>query len=133
MAIMFSDSMAFFSSYNLMSRKSDLHVYAHRDFQITLDHFRNNFGTDLSYQIVFHPFKADMPYQIFNDKHMTVDTLPLRHSVPVVGFIFREKLKPLNIRKDVIGLYNLGSGISEGSKKDMTTLHRMTVSFQTAT
>jgi len=97
-----------FSSYNLMNRKSDLHVHAHRDFQITLDHFRNNFGTDLSYQIVFHPFIADMPYQIFNDKHMTVDTLPLRHSVPVVGFIFREKPKPLNIRKDVIGFYNLG-------------------------
>ncbi len=97
-----------FSSYNLMSRKTDLHVYAHRDFQVTLDHFRNHFGTDLSYQILFHPFIADKPYQIFNDKHMTVDTLPLRHSVPVVGFIFREKPKPLNIRKDVIGLYDLG-------------------------
>ena len=97
-----------FSTYNLMGRKSDLHVYAHRDFEKTLDHYRSQFGTELSYQIIFHPFIADRPYRIFEDKNMTVDTLPLRHSVPVAGFIFREKPRPLNIRKDVIGLYNLG-------------------------
>jgi ribonuclease Z len=39
---------------------------------------------------------------------MTVHTLPLRHSVPVVGFIFREKPKLLNLRKDMIPRYNLG-------------------------
>jgi ribonuclease Z len=39
---------------------------------------------------------------------LTVETLPLRHSVPVVGFIFREKPKLLNIRKDAIEKYNLG-------------------------
>jgi ribonuclease Z len=39
---------------------------------------------------------------------MTVQTLPLRHSVPVVGFIFREKPKLLNIKKDKILQYNLG-------------------------
>ncbi len=39
---------------------------------------------------------------------MTVHTLPLRHSVPVVGFIFREKQKLQNIRKDKITQYNLG-------------------------
>jgi ribonuclease Z len=97
-----------FSSYNLMDRKRDLHIYAHKDFEITLNHYRSQFGKELSYQIIFHSFTADKPYQIYSDKHMTVDTLPLRHSIPTVGFIFREKPGLLNIRKDFIEEYHPG-------------------------
>jgi ribonuclease Z len=97
-----------FSSYNLMERKSDLHVYAHQDLEVTLDHYRKHFGVDLSYNIVFHPFTAVKPLVVYNDKHLTVETIPLRHSVPVVGYIFREKQKLLNIRKEAIEKYALG-------------------------
>lgn len=97
-----------FSSFNLLGRKSDLHIYAYRDLEITLDHFKKQFGINMSYDIIFHPFTADQPYEIYNDRRMTVQTLPLRHSVPVVGFIFREKPKLLNIKKDMIPYYNLG-------------------------
>jgi ribonuclease Z len=97
-----------FSTYNLLGRKSDLHVYAYRDLEITLDHFKKQFGIKMTYNIIFHPFTAERPYEIYNDRRMTVQTLPLRHSVPVVGFIFREKPKLLNIRKDKITQYNLG-------------------------
>jgi ribonuclease Z len=97
-----------FSSYNLLGRKSDLHIYAYRDLEITLEHFKKQFGINMSYDIIFHPFTADQPYEIYNDRRMTVQTLPLRHSVPVVGFIFREKPKLLNIKKDMIPYYNLG-------------------------
>jgi ribonuclease Z len=50
---------------------------------------------------------------------MTVELLPLRHSVPVAGFIFREKEKPLNIRKEAILKYSPGikeiKSIKEGN------------------
>ena len=41
------------------------------------------------------------------DKHITIETLPLRHRIPTVGFLFREKQKELNIRKEVIDKYNI--------------------------
>jgi len=97
-----------FSTYNLLGRKSDLHVYAYRDLEISLEHFKKYFGINLSYAIIFHPFTADQPYEIYSDRRMTVHTLPLRHSVPVVGFIFRERQKLLNIRKEKISQYALG-------------------------
>jgi ribonuclease Z len=97
-----------FSTYNLLGRKSDLHVFAYRDFEHTLNHFKTQFGQNLTFSIIFHPFTADQPYEIYTDKHMSVQTLPLRHSVPVVGFIFREKARPLNIRKEMITVYKLG-------------------------
>jgi ribonuclease Z len=96
------------SSYNLMGRKKPLHIYAYRDLGFTLDHYKTYFGRDLSFEIAFHPFTADQPYEIYQDRHMTVTTLPLRHSVPVVGFIFRERQKLLNIRKDRIVSLQLG-------------------------
>ena len=97
-----------FSSYNLMGRKTDLHVFAHQDLKATLDHYKKHFGTELPYNIVFHPFTAVKPMEIYNDKHLTVEIIPLRHSVPVVGYIFREKQKPLNIHKEAIEKYSLG-------------------------
>jgi ribonuclease Z len=97
-----------FSSYNLMGRKTDLHVYACKDLKITIDHYKKWFGPELSYSIVFHPFFANKPGMIYADKHVTVEIFPLRHSVPVAGFIFRESKKPLNIRKEVIEKYKLG-------------------------
>ena len=80
-----------FSSYGLLDRKPDLHVYAHRDLEATLVHYKTHFGEGLPYQIIFHPFTADKAAEIYEDRHLTVYTLPLRHSVPVVGFVFREK------------------------------------------
>jgi ribonuclease Z len=97
-----------FSSYNLMGRKTDLHIYAHQDLKETLDHYRKHFGVDMSFNIMFHPLNAVKSLVIYNDKQLTVETIPLRHSLPVVGYIFREKQKPLNIRKEAIEKYSLG-------------------------
>ena len=90
-----------------MGRKQDLHVHAHKDLAPTLDHYRSHFGIEMTYRIVHHPFTASQPARIYEDKVVTVDTIPLRHSVPVVGFIFRENKRPLNIRKEAIEKFNL--------------------------
>ncbi len=95
------------SSYNLMGRKTDLHVFAYKDFEIILASFLEYFGKDLSYSIIFHPFTANRKSIIYSDKHVSVQTIPLRHSVPVVGFIFREKEKLLNVKKEAIDKYQL--------------------------
>jgi ribonuclease Z len=83
----------------------------------------------MSYNIVHHPFVASLSGKIYEDKHLTVETIPLRHSVPVAGFIFREKKKPLNIRKEAIEKFNLGirdiRRIKEGL--DFTSLEGITV------
>jgi ribonuclease Z len=96
------------SSFGLMGRKTDLHIYAHRDLAETLEHYQTRFGKGMPYNIEFHPFTADQPREIYSDRHMTVEIIPLRHSVPVVGFVFREKPLPLNIRKEAIEKYALG-------------------------
>jgi ribonuclease Z len=95
------------STYGLLGRKNDVHIYAHRDFEATLNHFQQYFGGGLTYKIVFHPFIVVKPEVIYSDKHVTVELIPLRHSIPVAGFIFSEKERPLNIRKEVLQRYSL--------------------------
>jgi len=96
------------SSYTLLGRKNDLHIYAHNDLQATLDHYKLFFGAGLTYNIIFHPFFPGEQLEIYNDNHLTVTILPLRHSIPVAGFIFREKHKPLNVKKEAIEKYSIG-------------------------
>jgi len=75
------------STYTLLGRKKELHIHAHRDLEASLEHYKKYFGTGLCYDIVFHPFITTMQMEIFNDRHLTVELVPLRHSVPVAGFI----------------------------------------------
>jgi ribonuclease Z len=96
------------SSYTMLGRKADLHLYAHKDLEFTLEHYKRFFGTGLTYAIVFHPFILTDTNEIYRDKNVTVELVPLRHSIPVAGFVFRETARPLNLRKEAIEKYSLG-------------------------
>jgi len=96
------------STFTLLGRKTDLHIFAHRDLEVTLEHYKHYFGIGLTYSIVFHPFITIEPVEIYSDKHITVELIPLRHSVPVAGFLFREKKSLLNVKKEAIREYSLG-------------------------
>ncbi len=95
------------STYNLLNRKNDLHIYAHPEINHTIKYYRDHFGENLCYNIIIHPFKASISKLIFENKHITVETIPLRHRIPTVGFLFREKEKQKNIRKELIKKYNI--------------------------
>jgi ribonuclease Z len=95
------------SSMNLMDRKVTLTIHAHAELEPTLAHFKKYFGTDLQFGIDFQPFSSAGQSLIFEDKQVTVETIPLRHSIPTAGFVFREKARPLNIRKDKVDLHKI--------------------------
>jgi ribonuclease Z len=95
------------STYNLINRKNDLHIYAHPEIKHTIKYYEDNFGKNLGFDIIVHPFRAKISSLIFENKHITVETIPLRHRIPTVGFLFREKEKPRNIKKEAIEKYNI--------------------------
>jgi ribonuclease Z len=95
------------SSMNLLGRKAVLTIHAHADLEHTLVYFKKYFGTDLRFRIDFQPFSQGQQSLIFEDKKVTVETIPLRHRIPTVGFIFREKTRPLNIRKNKVELLHI--------------------------
>lgn len=95
------------STFNLLGRKTDLHVYGVADFEEIFYKNIDFFTDQISFKVIYHvvdPFRVEI---IYSDKHVEVTTLPLRHRVPTVGYLFREAPRPLNIRKELIAKYNL--------------------------
>ena len=73
-----------------------------------LKFFLSYFGEQLGINIDFTPVKAKSPEVIFENKFLTVEALPLNHRIETYGYIFREKMPQLNVRKDAIEEYGLG-------------------------
>jgi len=64
-------------------------------------------GGTLSYPIRFHEIDTTFPTLVFENKAITVESIPLKHGIPTVGYIFREKPRPLNIRTEKIAEHQL--------------------------
>ncbi len=99
--------MGLISTFGLLNRKVDLHIYAHEELEKLLTPHINFFCTDLSYKVVFHHLNHKEKEVVLDDKHITVESFPLSHRVPACGFLFKEKPKLPNIRKEAISKYNL--------------------------
>jgi ribonuclease Z len=96
------------STFHLLGRTSELCIYGHMDLQQYLSCFLNQFGKDLLFNVKFIPLKANCQKVIFENRQVAVESIPLRHRIPTVGFLFREKEKERNIRKEAIEKYNIG-------------------------
>lgn len=90
------------STFGMLGRTAPLHVYAHESLQPLLDMERRLFCDKLEYDVVFHPIDTERQTVIYDDKSLSVSTLPLDHRIPCCGFLFREKPLLPHIRRDMI-------------------------------
>uniref|UniRef100_UPI00321762ED ribonuclease Z n=1 Tax=uncultured Draconibacterium sp. TaxID=1573823 RepID=UPI00321762ED len=95
------------STMNLMGIKTDLHIYSPSELknliQPQLDHIRG----EMTVKPIFHPLNFKKPQRIFENKNLEVFSFPVKHSIPTSGFLFKEKPKPANIKKDMVKAYNI--------------------------
>lgn len=94
--------MGLISSLNLLGRKNDLHIYAFPDLKKIIDLQIKVTGLKLHFNIVFHNLADDKLNLILSNKTLDVYSFPLNHRIQTCGFLFKEKQKPPNIRKDFI-------------------------------
>lgn len=99
--------MGLISTFGLLGRRKALYIHAHSDLKQLLQPHLEYFCTDLPYRIVFNDLSYDGPMVIYEDKKVVVQSFPLSHRVPTCGFMFTEKAKQPNVRKDAIEKYQL--------------------------
>jgi ribonuclease Z len=91
--------MGLIFTMHLLRRTNDLHLYAHGGLDeiitVQLKHSRSV----PNFKIIFHRLEKNTREIIFEDGALTVETIPLIHKIPTVGFFFREKTKPRRIDK----------------------------------
>lgn len=95
------------STFGMLGRTAPLHVYAPSDFEEYLKHSMQMFCTGLEYEVVFHGLDTKKNIQIYEDKSLTVETIPLDHRIACCGFLFREKQTAPHIRRDMIDYYGI--------------------------
>lgn len=95
------------TSYLLLGRTNDLHVYAHSTLPEILKSQLDFMGVEFLYKIIWHPLNFKKEQEIYNDGVVSVTSFPLKHRMPCCGFLFNEAPSELNIRKDQITRYNI--------------------------
>ncbi len=80
------------STFALMGRKNDLHIYAYSELQKFLnDQIQFLYGNEITFRIIFHPLNFKREQLIYEDKKTRVYSFPLFHRIPTCGFRFEEK------------------------------------------
>lgn len=95
------------TSYSLMQRSAPLTVYSPPGLEEVIQHTFRICGAQLSYPLNFVAVDPEKSERVFENQLVEVFTIPLNHRWPCSGWLFREKQKPLNIRKEKILEYDI--------------------------
>ena len=95
------------STFGLMGRTAPLHIYAPKEMEKLLDLQSEMFLYHLTYEVVFHAIDTTQQAVIYEDRSVSVTTIPLKHRIPCCGFLFQEKPTLPHIRREKIDFYQI--------------------------
>lgn len=99
--------MGLISTLGLLGRTAPMHLYAPYTFEEQFRTQMHFFCKGLSFDVEFHPVDTSKHDVIYEDRTVTVYSLPLRHRIECCGFLFKEKPLLPHIRKDMIDFYHI--------------------------
>lgn len=78
------------STLGLLGRTGDLYIHATAELEPILKTELDFFCKELSFEVKFVPFDPKHSAIIYQDRSVTVTTIPLKHRMPCAGFLFEE-------------------------------------------
>lgn len=95
------------STLNLLGRTAELHIHSPRGLEELLMPMLDFFNRQMTYKVLFHEFDTKEAALIYEDRSLTVTTIPLRHRMPCCGFLFAEKPRPNHIIREMVDFYQV--------------------------
>jgi ribonuclease Z len=99
--------MGLISTFGLLGRTATLHIYAHEDLEKLLAPQLEYFCKGMTYEVAFHFINPNKAEVIYDDRSVSVTTIPLKHRIPTCGFLFQEKQTPNHIIRDMVDFYHV--------------------------
>ena len=96
------------STLGMLHHTADMYIHAHPDLKKTLQPQLDYFCKDLTFKVFFEDFDPLKNEVIYEDRSLTVSTIPLVHSMPTCGFLFKEKEGLPHIDGELVKFYNIG-------------------------
>ncbi|HDO06197.1 MAG TPA: ribonuclease Z [Bacteroidetes bacterium] len=94
------------STFHLLGRELPLHIYGPGPLEQIIKMQMKASGTQLKFSLLFHVLQGTET--LFEDKSLEIKCFPLYHQTPAWGFLFKEKEKERNLRKDFVAHYTPG-------------------------
>lgn len=91
--------MGLLFTLHLNKRTSDLHIYSQKGLDEIITLQLKHSKSALYFKIIFHLLTPSRQEVILENKHLTVETIPLSHKLDCSGFLIREKPKQRRIDK----------------------------------
>ena len=95
------------SSFGMLKRTAELHIHAQADLEKILRPQLDYFCADLAFNVIFHIINPRKHELIYEDRSVSVFSIPLKHRVPCCGFLFEEKPRDRHIIREMIDFYNI--------------------------
>ena len=95
------------STLNLLGRTAELHIHSPKGLETLLTPMLDFFNRQMTYKVLFLEFDTKEPMLIYEDRSLTVTTIPLRHRMPCCGFLFAEKRRPNHIIREMVDFYQV--------------------------
>lgn len=95
------------STLNLLGRTAELHIHSPKGLETLLAPMLAFFNRQMTYKVLFHEFETDEPALIYDDRSLTVMTIPLQHRLPCCGFLFAEKPRPNHIVREMTDFHRV--------------------------
>lgn len=95
------------STFGMTGRTAPLHIYAPAAFEPILEQTQSFFCQGLEFKVVFHAVDTTQNKVVYEDRSLTVETIPLQHRIDCCGYLFREKPILPHIRRDMIDFYKI--------------------------
>lgn len=95
------------STFGMLGRTARLYIHSPHGLKSLMAPWLDFFCKNLGYEIEFMEFDTSEPTIIYEDRSMTVETIPLNHRIPCCGFLFAEKPLPRHIKRDMIDFYQV--------------------------
>lgn len=107
------------STFGMLGRTARLKVFAPMDYEQLFKQQVDFFMKGMEYEIEFVPVDTTLHQVVYEDKSLTVETIPLQHRMPCCGYLFREKPTLPHIRRDMIDYYEIPVSQIYNIKKGM--------------
>ena len=95
------------STFGMLGRTAPLHVYAPAGLREIMKKQIEYFCNGFEYEVIFHDVDTSANKIIYEDRSLSVETVPLSHRMPCSGYIFREKPTLPHILRDMAEYYNV--------------------------
>lgn len=95
------------STLGMLNRTADLYIHGPVGIRDLFEPQLAFFCAESPFRICFEEFDARQSTVIYDDRSLSVTSLPLRHRVPCAGFLFREKPGYRHLLREWIDYYKI--------------------------